>query len=167
MKDTYSFLVCPACGGTPFNPGFSPSLSPLHCGGKGPSSWLVSLEGETMLTSPSFSLGRGVSASDSLRCSEPRGNVEVKALPPRRRSAVVQSCLWLTRRVSQILGYNASSLAARYAKLSNISSNINHTDESFISHRPHFGGSYSQFVQNIGFSTKPCFDDLKPEPLTM
>lgn len=99
-------------------------------------SWLVGLEGETVLTSPTFSLGRAALASNALRFSEPWGNIEVKALSSWRRPAAVQSCPWLMGSVSQILGHSSSSLAARYS-----SSDINHTDDSSLFHRFHFWGS--------------------------
>ena len=116
---------------------FPISLNPyLHSGGEGPKSWLVGLEGETVLTSPTFSLGRAAFAINALRLSEPWGNIEVKVLSSWRRPAAVQSCPWLMGSISQILGHSSSSLAARY-----ISSNINHTDDSSLFHRFYFGGS--------------------------
>lgn len=94
-------------------------------------SWLVHLEGETMLTSPSFPLAACASNALSLW-----GNLEGKTLPP-WKSAVVQISLWLMGRVSQILGCSFHSPAAKYAEFPNISS-LRHVDDSFISHRPHF-----------------------------
>ena len=117
---------------------FPISLTPhLHSGGEGPKSWLVGLEGETVLTSPTVSLRRAAFASNALRFPEPWGDIEVKVLSS-WRSAVVQSCPWLMGSISQILRHSSSSLAARY-----IISNINHTDDSSLFHMFHFRGSPS------------------------
>lgn len=87
---------------------FPISLTPhLHSGGEGPKSWLAGLEGETVLTSPTCSLGRAAFASNALRFPEPWGNIEVKVLSS-WRSAVVQSCPWLMGSISQILRHSST-----------------------------------------------------------